>query len=184
VSNYKFQSYGNICHFGYLGTWEHAAEKVLERGGGVGRLGTAEGGVNWAREPLLIPPRSFDWIERIENSTAGGKFFLGAGTFLIDRQYQLPPGTEIHGARSAHRCRKPGGCNARTIIQAVGPPFDKNCGVNASNRKGFLLNDNTYIGGFHYIGSETARYGATVQLPCYLACITAQLNWMTTGTTV
>ena len=42
--------------------------------------------------PVL--PGAFDWIERIERSS-GGRFFLNASTYLIDRQYQLPPNTEI-----------------------------------------------------------------------------------------
>eukprot|EP01043_Picozoa_sp_COSAG02_P051710 COSAG02_NODE_5477_length_4292_cov_13.353685_4_plen_486_part_00 len=95
-----------------------------------------------------VHPGAFDWIATIESSQ-GGKFFLEARTYLIDRQYQLPAGTELRGAGS-----QAGG----TVIQAVGPPFNKNCGANARNRKGLLLGDSTYLSGFHFIGSETARY--------------------------
>ena len=79
------------------------------------------------------------------------------------------------GAGAAAHCRDPqrncsaaGSVGGGTIIQAVGKPFDKNCGANAANRIGFLLGDNTYIGGLHFIGSENARYNcltAPVETP-------------------
>jgi hypothetical protein len=111
-----------------------------------------------------VLPGAFEWIRSIEASS-GGRFFLNATTYLIDRQYQLPAGTELHGAGSQARCRDPhSNCSAAesdgggTIIQAVGKPFNKNCGANARNRKGLLLGDDTVVSGFHFIGSENGRY--------------------------
>ena len=98
------------------------------------------------------PPAAFEWIRAIEASKGGEKFTLNASTYLIDRQYQLPRGTEIRGAGSES------GGGPRTVVKAVGQPFNKNCGANAINRKGFLLNDDTYIGGLHFVGMETGRY--------------------------
>ena len=37
---------------------------------------------------------------RARKASRGGKFVLNASTYLIDRQYQLPRGTELHGAGS------------------------------------------------------------------------------------
>ena len=112
--------------------------------------------VIWRKAALPLPPApptpptpppapgAFDWIKQIEDSSGSGKFRLNATVYLIDRQYQLPAGTELRGAAG-------GG----TVIRAVGPPFSSNCGANAKNRKGFLLGDNTFIGGFHYVSVKS-----------------------------
>merc|ERR1712178_663174 len=49
----------------------------------------------------------------------------------------------------------------QTIIQAVGDGLDRSStcrGVNAC-RRGFLLNDNTYVGKFTFIGRDKGRWG-------------------------
>jgi hypothetical protein len=79
----------------------------------------------------------------------GGKFVLNPGTYLIDRQYQLPPGTEIIGAGSEE-----GG----TLIRAVGADYSSVCDEDAKNRKGFLLGSNTYIGHLRFEGMEKLRF--------------------------
>ena len=43
---------------------------------------------------------AFRWIRDIEAGPPGRKYSLNATTYLIDRQYQLPAGTEIAGAGS------------------------------------------------------------------------------------
>ena len=85
----------------------------------------------------------FDWIKDIEASGGGRKFQLKAGEYLIDRQYQLPAGTELRGV-------------AGTVIRAVGEPYVSVC--NATNRKGLVLGDDTYVGTLHFVGMETSRY--------------------------
>ena len=102
--------------------------------------------------PCVPPPPPggpFAWIAAIE-AGHGGKYQLEATTYLIDRQYQLPPNTELRGAGTA-----PG---RRTVIRATGNHSNRNCGADAVYRKGFLLGDNTYIGGFHFVGMDTGRY--------------------------
>jgi hypothetical protein len=41
---------------------------------------------------------SFDWIRTIAAGPTGRKIQLEARTYLIDKQYQLPRGTELRGA--------------------------------------------------------------------------------------
>lgn len=96
----------------------------------------------------------FEWIKAIERSGGGRKFELAAVTYLIDRQYQLPPGTELRGAGTdgAHR----------TVIRAVGNPYTACAGAASSpgtvqGRKGLLLGDNTFVSGLHLVGMETKR---------------------------
>ena len=106
-----------------------------------------------------LPDGAFGWIRAIEAGPLGQKISLNASTvYLIDRQYQLPQGTEIRGAGTAP--------NNRTVIKAVGKPYAQNCGAFAKNRKGLVLGDNTVIRGLHLVGMETAR----------LDCLTAMIE--------
>lgn len=97
----------------------------------------------------------FDWILDIEASGGGRSFHLNASEYLIDRQYQLPPGTQLRGG--------PGG---GTVIRAVGEPFESVCGENATHRKGLVLGDDTYVGQIHFVGMDTKR----------LDCLTAMVE--------
>ena len=103
------------------------------------------------------PPSSdFEWIASIENSGGGQRFELEPKTYLIDRQYQLPPGTELRGAGTT-----PG---RRTVIKAVGRPYNACAGTASApgmvqGRKGLLLGDGTYVSGLHHtvVGMEIER---------------------------
>jgi hypothetical protein len=97
---------------------------------------------------------SFDWIRKIAAGPPGRKVQLEPKTYLIDKQYQLPRGTEVRGAGTA-----PG---HRTVIKAVGSPYTACAGAASApglvqGRKGLLLGDDTYVGGFHFVGMETKR---------------------------
>eukprot|EP01052_Picozoa_sp_SAG31_P050612 SAG31_NODE_11628_length_1011_cov_1.710526_1_plen_273_part_10 len=96
--------------------------------------------------PPPVTPGAFDWIREIAASGPGRKVTLQEKTYLIDSQYQLPEGTVLRGAGRA------------TVIQAVGAPYNT---TTPGNRKGLLLGDNTWVGGFHFIGMETKRLGFT-----------------------
>ena len=68
----------------------------------------------------------FDWIQRIANGVAGQKYTLEAKVYLIDKQYQLPRGTELWGAgtapghRTAAAARVTAGCcRASVMIDAA-----------------------------------------------------------------
>ena len=99
----------------------------------------------------------FGWIRAIESGPAGQKIVLKAAVYELDRQYQLPQGTELVGA----------GTNpaSRTVIRAVGKNYSYNCGPNATNRKGLVLGDDTVVRGLHLVGMETRRQ------PCLSAMI-------------
>ena len=107
-----------------------------------------------AAQQIRYNADSFAWIKAIEAGPAGQKITLNASTYLIDRQYQLPRGTELRGVGTDR--------NHRTTIKAVGKPYNA-CAGNASasglvqGRKGLLLGDNTYVSGLHMIGMETKR---------------------------
>lgn len=102
------------------------------------------------------PPNAFAWIRAIESGPPGRRYMLEATTYLIDRQYQLPPGTELIGAGSEHYGEGTG--NAVTVIKGVGPRYSSTCGAHAKNRKGLLLGDHTYVARLHFIGTDTGRY--------------------------
>jgi hypothetical protein len=100
----------------------------------------------------------FGWIRAIESGPAGQKIALNASTvYEIDRQYQLPRGTELVGAGTDPA--------SRTVIRAVGSAYSYNCGANATNRKGLVLGDDTVVRGLHVVGMETRRQ------PCLCAMI-------------
>lgn len=108
-----------------------------------------------SHSPMPPDPHAFDWIQKITEGPEGQKIQLDANrTYLIDKQYQLPRGTELRGAGTAE--------DRRTVIKAVGTPYNA-CAGTASKaglvqgRKGLLLGDNTYVGGFHFVGMETSR---------------------------
>lgn len=100
-------------------------------------------------------PEPFRWIADIAFGN-GGAHYLDAKTYYIDKQYQLPANTQIYGAGSG---------SGGTVIKAIGQQLDGTCNGNVVNRKGFLLGDNTYIGGLHFIGMDEKRYGDN-QLLC------------------
>lgn len=104
----------------------------------------------WAADPH----GDFGWIEAIESGPRGRKYVLDAKTYLIDRQYQLPPGTELRGAGTE--------LGHRTTIKAVGTPYNACAGTASApglvqGRKGLLLGDDTYVRGLHLVGMETKR---------------------------
>ena len=93
----------------------------------------------------------FAWIRSIESGPTGQKITLKASTvYELDRQYQLPRGTELVGAGGTDPA-------SRTVIRAVGKNYSYNCGPNATNRKGLVLGDDTLVRGLHLIGMETKR---------------------------
>eukprot|EP00729_Bicosta_minor_P008412 gene8412-10854_t len=117
--------------------------------------------------PPPPPDARFDWIRKITAGPAGQKIQLEASAklYLIDMQYQLPTGTELRGVGTSTRTGEGAG-NApqpQTVIQAVGPRYNACAGASISGsgskqgRKGILLGDDTYVGGFHFIGMETER---------------------------
>ena len=126
---------------------------------------------------LLVGSRSvgpYDWIRDIESGPSGRKIQLEAKTYLIDRQYQLPSGTELRGAGTAR--------GHRTVIKASGAPYNA-CAGTASKagaiqgRRGLLLGDDSYVGGFHFIGMETVRLDclyAPIETP---GCLNSEGNF-------
>jgi hypothetical protein len=112
----------------------------------------------WRKEES-IPKQStksndFDWIHQIVNGPPGQKYTLDAKTYLIDKQYQLPRGTELRGVGTA--------LDHRTEIKAVGQPYNACAGTASApglhqGRKGLLLGDDTYVSGLHLRGMETKR---------------------------
>lgn len=101
------------------------------------------------RSVHAAPTSPFQWIRDIASGPPGQKIALDAKTYLIDAQYQLPSGTELRGAGTV-----PG---RRTRIQAVGQPYAACAGSAKVFRKGLLLGDDTFVGGFHFVGMETKR---------------------------
>lgn len=95
--------------------------------------------------------QEFEWIRNIEAGPPGVRHTLNAGVYLIDRQYQLPPGTHLVGAGS-------GGGSGSTVIKGVGPAYSSICGADAKNRKGLLLNDHNFVSKLHFVGTDTERY--------------------------
>ena len=95
----------------------------------------------------------FDWIRKIAAGPPGSKVQLEAKTYLIDKQYQLPQGTELRGV---------GTTGQRTEIKAVGGKYNACAGTASApglvqGRKGLLLGDDTYVSGLHLIGMESKR---------------------------
>eukprot|EP01047_Picozoa_sp_COSAG01_P061216 COSAG01_NODE_7613_length_3127_cov_1.861625_5_plen_315_part_00 len=71
---------------------------------------------------------------------------LKPGTYYHNKQITLPPGSAIVGA----------GINI-TYIHACGPPLASGC--NMTERRGFLMGNNTYVGNFSFSGRENKRSG-------------------------
>jgi hypothetical protein len=82
------------------------------------------------------------------NLTAGATVRLEARTYYQDRSVQLQPGSRLVGA----------GIN-RTMIVA--------CGLPSSGRRGFILNNNSYLGHFTWQGLQASRgnFDAAVGTP-------------------
>ena len=124
------------------------------------------------------PPRGsgpFDWINDIASGPPGRKVQLEAKTYLIDRQYQLPPGTELRGVGTSP--------SHRTVIKAVGVAYSACAGAATSKpglvqgRRGLLLGDDTFVGGIHLIGMETKRLDclyAPIETP---GCLNSEGNF-------
>ena len=107
-------------------------------------VGPAPGGIPPLPPPPPPPAADFEWIRSIERGPPGRRYVLNASTYLIDRQYQLPPRTEILGAGSDHGSDHHA-AGPVTVIKGVGPAYSSTCGKNAKNRKGLLLGDHTYL---------------------------------------
>ena len=71
---------------------------------------------------------------------------LRPGTYYHNKQIFLPQGSAIIGA----------GINI-TRIHACGPPLASGC--NMTERRGFLMGDDTYVGNFSFAGRENKRSG-------------------------
>lgn len=71
-------------------------------------------------------------------------------TYAIDRQVLLPVGTRLFGAGIG-----------RTIIRANGTPLGRRhiCRNWNDCRRGFLLNNDTHLRGFTFIGRDSGRWG-------------------------
>jgi len=74
---------------------------------------------------------------------------LKPGTFYHDRQIFLPTGSAIVGA----------GINVTHIV-ACGAPLASRC--NLTERRGFLMGDDTYVGNFTFAGRENKRGGCSL----------------------
>eukprot|EP01052_Picozoa_sp_SAG31_P008121 SAG31_NODE_402_length_16197_cov_5.262425_9_plen_790_part_00 len=85
----------------------------------------------------------YQWICEIERGSEHQTYALDAKLYHIDKQYQLPTGTQLRG-------QGPG----RTLIHAVGTPKNYS---NVGNRKGFIMSNDTSIGGFSFRGVEVQR---------------------------
>jgi len=74
---------------------------------------------------------------------------LEAKTYFIDRQILLPKGTRLIGAGTG-----------QTMIVALGRPLGRRdvCRNFNDCRRGFLLNDNTYVGHFTFHGIDVGRW--------------------------
>ena len=108
-------------------------------------VGPAPGGIPPLPPPPPLPAADFEWIRAIERGPPGRRYVLNASTYLIDRQYQLPPRTEIVGAGSDHHAASASASAGVTVIKGVGPAYSSTCGKNAKNRKGLLLGDHTHL---------------------------------------
>jgi len=106
-----------------------------------------DGGSSYDTYVRMSKPEDFKWISDISQGN-GGIYQLEARTYYIDKQYQLPPNTEIHGSGS-------GGTG--TVIAAKGYSTEYLCQGNAANRKGFLLGSHNYVGNLHFIGMDKMR---------------------------
>ena len=68
----------------------------------------------------------FGWIRAIESGPTGQRIMLKAAVYKIDRQYQLPRGTELVGAGTNPAA-------GRTVIRAVGKNYNDTCGPNGKH---------------------------------------------------
>ena len=74
---------------------------------------------------------------------------LEPGTYYHNKQIFLPTGSAIIGA----------GINVTHIV-ACGPPLPSRC--NLTERRGFLMGDDTYVGNFTFAGRESRRGGCSL----------------------
>ena len=121
-----------------------------------------------------FPHDAFDWIKSIESGPRGLKYVLDAKAYLIDRQYQLPPGTELRGAGTDP--------DHRTTIKAVGQPYNACAGAASApglvqGRKGLLLGDDTYVSGLHMVGMETRRLDCLYAMIETPGCMNSEGNF-------
>ena len=123
----------------------------------------------------------FEWIQKIATGPAGQKVQLQPRTYLIDKQYQLPRGTELRGAGTA--------LGHRTVVKAVGSHYNACAGTASApgliqGRKGILLGDDTFVGGLHLVGMETTRldclYGTRSTITCGVA-VAGRLSCLAAG---
>ena len=95
----------------------------------------------------------FAWIAAIESGpTNTVRTLKPQTTYYIDRQYQLPSGTQLVGA----------GASTRIVAVATKPAqrggHFHGCGLNHVNRIGFVLGDRCRIANLHFVGIERSRY--------------------------
>lgn len=115
-----------------------------------------------ASDDCVIKPGDSSWLDCIQNQGAG-EYHLPAGTYELDRHFQMPDGVSILGAG-------PG----KTVIQAS-RAVQNGCGSkiprseypgDPTTRIGFVLGNNCRIGGFTYLGKDDHRwqnyYGAAL----------------------
>jgi hypothetical protein len=89
----------------------------------------------------------FSWICDIEQGPTYQIYELEAKVYHIDRQYQLPQGTQLRGQGPD-----------RTRIYAVGKASVYGCTEHVANRIGLVAGNDTYLGGFTFRGIETQRW--------------------------
>jgi len=118
---------------------------------------------HWDVYLRTIKPKAFQWIANISYGLTNKKIFhLDPGTYLIDKQYEIPEGVTLLGSGSA------GSSFGNTTIRAI-PSIKESsslCWENAVYRKGFLLNKNTHIGKFHFIGADNRLLNNDDDFPC------------------
>jgi len=117
---------------------------------------------HWGVYLRTIKPKAFQWIANISYGLTNKKIFnLDPGIYYIDKQYEIPEGVTLLGSGSA-------GSEENTTIKAI-PSIKKSsslCWENAVYRKGFLLNRNTHIGKFHFIGADDRVLNNDDDFPC------------------
>jgi hypothetical protein len=114
----------------------------------------------FAASDNCIHPGDSSWLDCIKDA---GEYHLPAGTYVLDRHFQMPDGVTILGAG-------PG----ETIIQAS-HAVENGCGSkipsheypgDPTTRIGFVLGNNCRIGGFTFLGKDDHRwqnyYGAAL----------------------
>lgn len=114
--------------------------------------------MHWSRQVALVAtlaiaaasPEETCSREICNIDAEGQTIWLEARTYMIDKQILLPKGTRLIGAGIG-----------KTIIKAHGPGLGRedHCRNKNECRRGFILNDNTYVSGFTFVGRDHGRWG-------------------------